>query len=43
MRAMIEGLLAKGHAYQADGTVYFEVRPTFPAYGAPGREPDRRR
>jgi cysteinyl-tRNA synthetase len=32
MLAMIEGLIAKGHAYQTDGNVYFEVA-TFPEYG----------
>ncbi|HEV2108361.1 MAG TPA: cysteine--tRNA ligase, partial [Thermomicrobiales bacterium] len=30
--AMIEGLIAKGHAYQADGDAYFRVR-SFPSYG----------
>ena len=29
---IIEGLLAKGHAYEADGSVYFRVR-SFPDYG----------
>lgn len=29
---MIEGLIDKGHAYRADGDVYFRVR-TFPSYG----------
>ena len=33
MVAMIEGLIAKGHAYAADGHVLFDVR-SFPAYGA---------
>ncbi len=33
MFAMIERLIAAGHAYEKDGSVYFEVR-TFPAYGA---------
>lgn len=28
----IEGLIAKGHAYEADGDVYFDVQ-SFPAYG----------
>jgi cysteinyl-tRNA synthetase len=32
MVEIIEGLIAKGHAYQTDGNVYFEVR-TFPRYG----------
>ncbi len=32
MIEIIEGLIAKGHAYQVDGNVYFEVR-TFPRYG----------
>ncbi len=31
--AMIERLMAKGHAYQIDGDVYFEVA-SFPVYGA---------
>ncbi len=30
--AMIEGLIGKGHAYEAEGDVYFRVR-SFPAYG----------
>jgi len=30
--AMIEGLIAKGHAYESRGDVYFRVR-TFPGYG----------
>jgi len=30
--AMIEGLIAKGHAYESQGDVYFRVR-TFPGYG----------
>lgn len=30
--SMIAGLVARGHAYEADGDVYFEVR-SFPAYG----------
>ncbi len=30
--AMIEGLIEKGHAYEADGDVYFRVR-TFDGYG----------
>ena len=30
--AMIEGLIANGHAYPADGDVYFRVR-SFPGYG----------
>jgi len=33
MIAMIEALLAKGHAYPAEGNVYFDVR-SFPRYGA---------
>jgi cysteinyl-tRNA synthetase len=33
MIAMIEVLLARGHAYRADGNVYFDVR-SFPRYGA---------
>jgi cysteinyl-tRNA synthetase len=33
MIAMIEALLANGHAYAADGNVYFDVR-SFPRYGA---------
>jgi cysteinyl-tRNA synthetase len=32
MLAMIDGLVAKGFAYQTDGNVYFEVS-TFPRYG----------
>ncbi len=32
MIAMIEGLIAKGHAYEANGDVYFSVRSD-PAYG----------
>jgi cysteinyl-tRNA synthetase len=32
MIAIIERLIAKGHAYEVDGTVYFDVR-TFPEYG----------
>ena len=32
MITIIEGLIAKGHAYEVEGTVYFEVR-TFPDYG----------
>jgi cysteinyl-tRNA synthetase len=32
MLAMVDGLLAKGFAYQVDGDVYFEVS-RFPAYG----------
>jgi cysteinyl-tRNA synthetase len=32
MIAMIETLLAKGHAYEAEGHVLFDV-PSFPAYG----------
>src|SRR5688572_20778231 len=32
MVEIIEGLIDKGHAYQVDGNVYFEVR-TFPRYG----------
>ena len=32
MLEMIDGLIAKGHAYQVGGDVYFEVG-TFPAYG----------
>ena len=32
MLAMIEALIAKGHAYEADGHVLFHV-PSFPAYG----------
>jgi cysteinyl-tRNA synthetase len=30
--AMVEGLIAKGHAYERDGDVYFRVR-AFPGYG----------
>ena len=33
MIAMIEGLIAKGHAYEAGGDVYFSVRSD-PAYGS---------
>ena len=33
MTAMIEGLIAKGHAYEADGDVYFSVRSD-PSYGS---------
>ena len=33
MVAMIEGLVAKGHAYAAEGHVLFDVR-SYPAYGA---------
>jgi cysteinyl-tRNA synthetase len=33
MIAMIETLLANGHAYRAEGNVYFDVR-SFPRYGA---------
>jgi cysteinyl-tRNA synthetase len=33
MIAMIEALLANGHAYAAEGNVYFDVR-SFPRYGA---------
>ncbi|HVN39914.1 MAG TPA: cysteine--tRNA ligase [Myxococcota bacterium] len=33
MIAMIEALLASGHAYRAEGNVYFDVR-SFPRYGA---------
>ena len=33
MIEMIEVLIAKGHAYRADGNVYFDVR-SFPRYGA---------
>jgi cysteinyl-tRNA synthetase len=33
MIAMIETLIAKGHAYEADGNVYFDVR-SFERYGA---------
>jgi cysteinyl-tRNA synthetase len=33
MIAMIEALLASGHAYSAQGNVYFDVR-SFPRYGA---------
>jgi cysteinyl-tRNA synthetase len=33
MIAMIEALLANGHAYEAEGNVYFDVR-SFPRYGA---------
>jgi cysteinyl-tRNA synthetase len=32
MIAIIERLIANGHAYEVDGTVYFDVR-TFPEYG----------
>jgi cysteinyl-tRNA synthetase len=32
MLAIIESLIAKGHAYQVDGDVYFDVT-SFPAYG----------
>jgi cysteinyl-tRNA synthetase len=32
MIAIIEKLLAKGHAYEVDGTVYYDVT-TFPGYG----------
>jgi len=32
MIEMIQGLLARGHAYEADGSVYFRVR-SFPSYG----------
>ncbi len=38
--AMIEGLIEKGHAYEADGDVYFRVR-SFPDYGKlSGRDVD---
>jgi cysteinyl-tRNA synthetase len=33
MIAMIEGLIAKGHAYEAEGNVYFDVE-SFERYGA---------
>ena len=33
MIEMIEALLASGHAYRAEGNVYFDVR-SFPRYGA---------
>jgi cysteinyl-tRNA synthetase len=33
MIAMIEALIASGHAYRADGNVYFDVH-SFPRYGA---------
>ena len=36
MVAMIEGLIAAGHAYEADGHVLFHV-PSDPGYGALGR------
>ena len=36
MIALIERLLEKGHAYQADGDVYFRVA-SFPAYGSLSR------
>src|SRR5262245_12948285 len=32
MVALIETLLAKGHAYEVDGTVYYDIA-SFPAYG----------
>ena len=32
MIAIIERLIEKGHAYEVDGTVYYDVT-TFPAYG----------
>ena len=32
MLEIIEGLISKGHAYEADGNVYFDVT-TFPEYG----------
>ena len=32
MIAIIEGLIEKGHAYEVDGSVYFDVR-SFPEYG----------
>ncbi|MHA1528687.1 MAG: cysteine--tRNA ligase [Alphaproteobacteria bacterium] len=38
MVAMIEALIAKGHAYEAEGHVLFDV-PSFPAYGALSRRP----
>ena len=34
--AIIETLIARGHAYPAEGDVYFDV-PSFPAYGALSR------
>jgi len=38
--AAVEGLIAKGHAYQVDGDVYFEVA-SFKSYGKlSGRDPD---
>ena len=36
MQAMITRLIAEGHAYEANGDVYFEVA-TFPAYGGLSR------
>ena len=39
--ALIEELVASGHAYEADGDVYFRV-PSFPEYGRlSGQRPDR--
>jgi cysteinyl-tRNA synthetase len=38
MVAMIEGLIAKGHAYAAQGHVLFDV-PSFAGYGALSRRP----
>jgi cysteinyl-tRNA synthetase len=32
MIEIIEGLIAKGHAYEVDGTVYYDIA-SFPAYG----------
>ncbi|WP_375462767.1 cysteine--tRNA ligase [uncultured Methylobacterium sp.] len=38
MRTMIEGLVASGHAYVADGHVLFDV-PSMPEYGALSKRP----
>jgi cysteinyl-tRNA synthetase len=38
MVAMIEGLIARGHAYAAEGHVLFDV-PSFASYGALSRRP----
>ncbi len=41
MTAMIEGLVAAGHAYVADGHVLFDV-PSMPDYGRLSKRPPRR-
>ena len=43
IQAMIQLLIDKGHAYAADGSVWFDVK-TFPAYGKlSGQDPDELR